>query len=138
MHISAIHIPSDELSALYDLAEQCLPNESVALLFGVLKDRIAIVTSVEPMKNIANSPTRFEVDPAAEYELLIRAEQQKIELVGIFHSHPAPPRPSTTDMTYMKLNPVVWIIASNLTGAWISNAFHFTDTIVVEIPCITT
>ncbi|MHA1771125.1 MAG: M67 family metallopeptidase [Candidatus Thorarchaeota archaeon] len=138
MDISAIHIPSEALSSLYNYAEQCLPNESVALLFGMIRDGTAIVTLVEPMENIANSPTRFEVDPVAEYELLIRAEQLDIELVAIFHSHPAPAHPSTTDILYMKLNPVVWIIASNLTGAWVSRAFHFNDTTVVEIPCITT
>ena len=67
--------------------------------------------------------TAFSVNPEIEYELLIEAEEQGEDLVGIYHSHPAPPVPSETDLRNMRLNPVIWLISSKLTGDWITNAY---------------
>jgi proteasome lid subunit RPN8/RPN11 len=33
-------------------------------------------------------------------------------VIGIFHSHPAKPAPSSTDIKFMEINPVAWLIYS--------------------------
>ncbi len=136
MNIRSISISTNLLELLYTHAEQTFPLESVALLFGEFVEDTAIVQSVELMENVAKSPTRFEVDPVAEYNLLVRAEELGMTLVGIFHSHPAPLRPSSSDINNMKLNPVVWLIANNLSGAWQSKSFVLRNGSVDEIAMI--
>jgi proteasome lid subunit RPN8/RPN11 len=43
------------------------------------------------------------------------AEDKKIEVIGIFHSHPnSEACPSNTDKKFMQSNPVVWIIYSGI------------------------
>jgi proteasome lid subunit RPN8/RPN11 len=41
----------------------------------------------------------------------MEAEKTNRMIVSIFHSHPAPPKPSSTDLLFMRLNPCVWMIA---------------------------
>ncbi len=138
MQFSGIQITPEHLLSLYDHAENSLPNESVALLFGTIQDGIARVSHIEPVNNTAVSPSRFEVDPVTEYNLLIQYERFGIRMVGIFHSHPAPPRPSERDVENMRLNPVIWLIASKSTGSWSSHAFYLKGDEVTEVPCIKT
>lgn len=121
----ALQILPSQLEILYDHAERSLPMEAVALLFGEIVESKVEVVSIELMENVAKSPTSFEVDPEIEYKLLVDAENKGLNLVGIFHSHPAPAEPSARDRKNMKLNPVVWLIASKLTGMWECGAFVY-------------
>lgn len=121
------------MDVLYAHAEQTLPLESVALLFGMHLENIVEVMQVKLMENIAKSKTTFEVDPEVEYRLLIEADNRGEDLIGIFHSHPAPPRPSSSDKRNMRLNPVVWLIASKTTGRWESRAYIIENEEILEI-----
>jgi Predicted metal-dependent protease of the PAD1/JAB1 superfamily len=43
------------------------------------------------------------------------AEERKMEVIAIFHSHPnSDAFPSSTDKKFMQSNPVVWIIYSGI------------------------
>ena len=130
-----LHLRNDDLSLLHTHAENCLPLESVALLFGVIEEHLVVVTRAECVTNESDkAATSFYVNPEKEYQLLIDAEARGEELVGIFHSHPAAPMPSTSDLDNMRLNPVVWLIASKTSGAWSSKGFVLDDAVAVEIP----
>jgi proteasome lid subunit RPN8/RPN11 len=118
-----LRLSENGLNSLHTHAEQSLPLEAAALLFGRVQDNDVFVSCIELVPNIANSKTSFSVDPETEYRLLVEAEERGEDLVGVFHSHPAPPKPSTSDLRNMRLNPVVWLISSKLTGSWISRAF---------------
>jgi proteasome lid subunit RPN8/RPN11 len=53
------------------------------------------------MPNVAASDTRFHVDERAHIELRrkLRRLEPPLEIVGVYHSHPAgPPVPSPTDL----------------------------------------
>lgn len=129
-----LHISRNELDRLYEHAEVHYPEEAVALLFGTTSDVSVYVNCIELMKNTSTTAlTSFSVDPEAEYNLLIEAEQRSEALVGIFHSHPAPPKPSLTDLRNMHLNPVVWLVASRLTGSWVIKGYVLDDDEAVEI-----
>ena len=130
-----LHLRARDLSLLHIHAENCLPLESVALLFGVIEEHSVVVKRIECVRNESdNAATSFYVNPEEEYQLLIDAEARGEELVGIFHSHPAAPMPSSSDLNNMRLNPVVWLIASKTSGVWNSNGFVLDDTAAVEIP----
>ncbi|MFW9851109.1 MAG: M67 family metallopeptidase [Candidatus Thorarchaeota archaeon] len=124
------------LEELHSHAEGCLPEESVALLFGTVEGSNAIVKSVAIVSNEAKSRTTFSVEPTLQYRLLVDAEARGEELVCIFHSHPAPPEPSQTDLKNMKLNPVFWIIASKESGSWESKAFLLENEKAMNVPII--
>lgn len=123
-----LHIFEQDFVRLQQHAETNLLSEAVALLFGIVSEDIVWVNRVELMENESKeSRTAFSVNPENEYKLLIEAEEQGESLVGIYHSHPAPPEPSTTDLRNMRLNPVIWLIASKLTGSWITKAYILKD-----------
>jgi len=123
-----------DLDALHNHAESNLPLEAAALLFGRVSESSVTVNRIELVYNEASSSTTsFMVNPEEQYRLLVEAEEQGEELVGIFHSHPAPPFPSNRDQQNMKLNPVVWLIASKDSGNWVSKAFLMEDDQVKEV-----
>jgi proteasome lid subunit RPN8/RPN11 len=119
-----LHISKRNLTQLYEHAEMQFPTEAVALLFGTTSGHSVYTNHVELMANTsATALTSFSVDPEAEYDLLMAADKRGESLIGIFHTHPAPPKPSKADMKNMRLNPVIWLVGSKLTGSWIINGY---------------
>jgi proteasome lid subunit RPN8/RPN11 len=128
-----LRLPKKFLDKLYKYAESNLPLEAAALLFGHIEVHSIIVTTVSLVDNKASSKTRFEVDPEEEYRLILEAEERGEEMVCIFHSHPAPTNPSSSDLRNMKLNPVIWLIASKITGQWESQAYLLENEEIIEV-----
>jgi proteasome lid subunit RPN8/RPN11 len=132
-----LHLSNKNLQTLHEHAEQNQPNEAAALLFGNVSESSITIKHIELVLNKSSSSiTSFSVDPEEQYRLLVEAEERHEELVCIFHSHPAPPHPSTTDRRSMKLNPVVWLIASKESGNWESRAFILNRNSVEDVRVI--
>jgi proteasome lid subunit RPN8/RPN11 len=132
-----MHLSKENLLKLHEHAEANLPNEAAALLFGNISEHSITVDYTELVLNESiSSITSFKVNPEEQYRLLVEAEERLEELVCIFHSHPAPPFPSTSDRRNMKLNPVVWLIASKESGNWESRAYLMVDDTVEEVMLI--
>jgi proteasome lid subunit RPN8/RPN11 len=69
-------------------------------------------------KNVSSTKDiSFDVDPRSVYEAHAYAEKKGLDVVGIYHSHPGPPSPSTTDLKFMKEWPVAWLIISSIDGS---------------------
>jgi len=129
-----LQISGNDLIRLQDHAERILPDEAVALLFGTISGISVHVTRVELMENTSpDARTSFSVSPEVEYGLLVEAEKRGESLIGIFHSHPAPPRPSQSDLRNMRFNPVVWLVASKLTGSWIVKGYVLEENSAVKV-----
>jgi proteasome lid subunit RPN8/RPN11 len=129
-----LHLAAKDLDILHNHSETNLPLEAAALLFGQVSELSVVVNRIELVHNEASSSrTSFMVNPEEQYRLLVEAEEHDEELVGIFHSHPAPPFPSSRDQHNMKLNPVVWLIASKDSGSWTSKAFLMEDDQVKDV-----
>jgi proteasome lid subunit RPN8/RPN11 len=120
------------IEQLLNHAEASLPLEAVALLFGHIKNNSIVVTTISLVNNEAKSRINFEINPEEEYRLILEAEERNEEMVCIFHSHPAPATPSLSDLENMKLNPVVWLIASKISGRWEYRAYILKNKEVVE------
>jgi [CysO sulfur-carrier protein]-S-L-cysteine hydrolase len=105
-----------QLDDLAYFANNSLPNESCALLLGnhTNENEIKVMDSLS-MRNSDASPTRFRIESQELIEGYLTAEKMKLNVVGIFHSHPAPAVPSSTDKIFMEINPVIWLIYSTLT-----------------------
>ena len=82
------------------------------MLLGVLqvKGTRVVVKRIVEMENVEQSASQFAIDPEREYQVLEAAAQDKLDLVGIFHSHPAPPDSSARDLQFMEHNPCTWVI----------------------------
>jgi len=108
---TAIILTSAQIRQLASLAKQFLPNESCAFLLGKGEGEVT-VTDILPMRNADESMISFSIEPRELLQAYELAEKKKLQIAGIFHSHPARPAPSTTDIKFMEINPVVWLIYS--------------------------
>jgi proteasome lid subunit RPN8/RPN11 len=98
-------------------AQSTFPDESCALLFGK-DDGVQIrISEVFLAENSQKSQTQFTISNEDLISGYSQAEKIGLDVVGIFHSHPhSDAAPSTTDMKFMEVNPVAWLIFSNKTG----------------------
>jgi proteasome lid subunit RPN8/RPN11 len=103
---------------LEELAEAGYPNEVCALLEGTIVGsnselyETANVVGIIPMHNSDESIYAFRIDSSDLIKAYQDINSRNLEVVGIFHSHSSVAFPSVTDMKYMELNPVVWLIYS--------------------------
>ena len=88
------------------------------MLFGKLSQNRAVVKKVEVAQNGLRSITRFEIDPEKVAAAVTGAEKEGLEFIGLFHSHPAPAKPSSVDQKFMRLwGDAIWLILSSTDGA---------------------
>ena len=105
------------------------PLEACGLLAGK-NDRVENVILV---RNQAQSPVRFVMDPYQQLEGFEWIESQALELLGIFHSHPAGPEtPSATDIAEAAYE-VVHLIWSRPNGQWQPRGFWIENGQAMEV-----
>ena len=109
--VQPVYISAAQMKQLQSISEQAIPNESCAFLLGSVDN--LTVAEVLPLKSAELSPYSFSIAPAALLEAYETAERKGLQVIGIFHSHPGKPSPSSTDLKYMEINPVVWLIYSS-------------------------
>ena len=122
-----IILSQSDKKILTEHAENEETNESCAILFG--KD--SLVSEVFLTKNIEESPVNFSISNEQLIEGYKIAEEKRVEVIGVFHSHPnSDAYPSNTDKKFMHSNPVVWVIYSGMNKDF--KAF-FLESDIVEI-----
>jgi len=105
MHVS-------HLNALERLAVKTLPDESCAILLGKKSNTKSIVQYILPMNNSSHSSIEFNIDSDDLFQAYNKARGMNLDILAIFHSHPAQPIPSTKDKIFMLINPIIWLIYS--------------------------
>ena len=106
-----IILKQSDKKILSQYSENQKPNEACAILFG--KDNQ--VLDIFLTENIEESPVNFTISNEQLIEGYKIAEEKKMDVIGIFHSHPnSDAFPSNTDKKFMQSNPVVWIIYSGI------------------------
>ena len=74
---------------------------------------------VRPITNISRSPTRFRLDPHQQLEAMLLIEEQGLEMMAIFHSHPhGPAIPSDQDVEESAYPETVNLIWYPVGGTW--------------------
>ena len=110
------------------------PYEACAILLGNKDEKIWETTEIFLTENIEKSEINFTVSNEQLLEGYKMAEEKGLDVVGIFHSHPkSEPSPSTTDIKFMKGNPVPWVIYSGLTQEMKA---YILESEVIQIPII--
>jgi proteasome lid subunit RPN8/RPN11 len=120
----SISLTRRQVQELTTIAIDALPNEGCAFLLGD-NDSAEKVAAIHPMQNIDQSPVSFSMDPAQVLDIYNHADNKGMQVTAIFHSHPAKPSPSSTDIRFMQINPVVWLIYS--TTEYQLKAFVYDD-----------
>jgi proteasome lid subunit RPN8/RPN11 len=124
--MQSISLTAGQIEELVSIAKDVLPNESCGLLLGG-NDAVA---EILPMRNVDESPLTFSIESTELVDAYNLAESKGLQVIAIFHSHPAQPSPSSTDIKFMEINPVVWLIYS--TTEWRLKAYVY-DEYVKEV-----
>jgi len=126
--LQKITLSQSDKKILSEYSENQKPNESCAILFG--KDNQ--VLDLFLTENIEESPINFTISNKQLIQAYSIAEEKKLEVVGIFHSHPdSDAFPSNTDKKFMLSNPVVWIIYSGINKNFKA---YVLESEIIEIP----
>jgi proteasome lid subunit RPN8/RPN11 len=113
---------------------QCSPEEACGLLSGQIEAGYYRVAAVIPATNELHSPVRYRIDPHEQIAAFNQIDAQGLELVGIYHSHPAgPPDPSPTDIAEAFYPAAVYLIWSAPEGDWRCKAFLIQDGQVIPV-----
>lgn len=106
-----------------------VPLEACGLLAGK-EDR---VEKIIPVRNQEQSPVRFRMDPYEQLRAFDWIEAHGLELLGIFHSHPAGPEVvSLTDIANAAYD-VVHLIWSPAQDEWRARGFLIQAGQVTEV-----
>ncbi|NHJ47670.1 MAG: M67 family metallopeptidase [Asgard group archaeon] len=111
-NVRKIVIPYGLFSQLIIHAEATKPYESVAVIAGRIEDDIAYSEKIYTPENIEQSRVSFTIDAYVLLEIYTEVEKLDKQIIAIYHTHPAPPKPSSTDLEYMEVNPYIWLISS--------------------------
>lgn len=111
-----ITMKSSHKDSLDKLVKESNPFESCALLLGKKTQNEFIVEEVVAVKNNDSSIVKFTMEPESLLKIYAYSESINLAVIGIFHSHPSRAYPSGTDVKYMQVNPVPWIIESTITN----------------------
>ena len=114
---------------MLDHIRQQLPLEACGLLAGK-NDR---VERVMPIRNQAQSPVRFVMDPYQQLQAFDWIDSNGLELLGIFHSHPeGPETASPTDLAEAAYE-VVHLVWARMQGAWRARGFWIENDTATEV-----
>jgi len=103
---------------IQQIIDYCKNNSSIEVC-GILAGNDVRVKKVLYITNQYDSPTRFFMEPTELLQAFIWMDEQKIELLGIFHSHPNGPEiPSKTDVMEFNYPGVESVIVTPRNGNW--------------------
>jgi len=131
--MTALIISRDMLGRLIREAENSI-IEVCSILIGLVQDDSYIVKECVNARNTDMSPVSFKADPKDLAKVVSKLIEENYDIVGVFHSHPAPPIPSARDIEGMRLWPqTVWIIYSTTTHSLDTYIFRNGEVYRVEL-----
>ena len=108
-------------------------NQAPLEACGLVAGKNDQVGRVIPIRNQAQSPERFVMDPYEQLQAFAWIETNGLELLGIFHSHPTGPETaSQTDIAEAAYE-VVQLIWSRTRGSWQACGFWIENGTATEV-----
>lgn len=127
---SAFVIRRSDLQNMADHVLSALPEESCGLLAGTAGK----VTMIFPVENELHSPIRFRMNPKEQAQVFWAMEQQQLDLLAIYHSHPTgPEHPSPTDVAEFYYPEACVLIWSPGQQGWVCQAFTILAGLVEQV-----
>ena len=100
---------------------------------GLLAGKNNWVEKVLLIENQAGSRVRFRMNPKEQLDAFHWIESNQLDLIGIFHSHPAGPETVSAADLEEAAYAVPQIVWSRLNGKWIARGFWIEDKQVSEV-----
>ncbi len=123
-------LTKDQVREILTYLEAQAPLEACGLLAG----KGGRVEKTLFVRNQAQSPVRFVMDPYEQLQAFEWIDDHGLDLLGIFHSHPAGPETvSPTDIAEAAYE-VVHVVCSRRNGEWKLRGFWIEDGKAVEVP----
>ncbi len=102
---------------------------------GLIAGRAGRSVAVYPIPNVLASPSRFRMDPQAQWQAWRAMQARQWDWLGIYHSHPqGPPHPSEVDARELTYPEVFHLIWAPLGDVWVCRAFFWTPQGFAEAP----
>ena len=102
---------------------------------GIVSGINGVSIRVFEIKNLANSPTRFLMEPTEQLKVFQHLERVKQHILAIYHSHPNQPSfPSTIDIQEAYYPNALNLIWSQINGYWMCQAYYIRNRKIKEIP----
>jgi proteasome lid subunit RPN8/RPN11 len=99
--------------SIYDQIQAHAKAEAPMECCGLLAGRNGTVERIYPMTNADHSPVRYLIDPKEQFAAIKDMRAKEIEMLAIYHSHPATAAyPSATDVRLAYYPDAVYIIVS--------------------------
>ena len=124
-------VTEKQINSLISSTKEYLPYESCFLLLGNIVDLEYRVSVLKNMENIANSEYSFIMDPDQIIKVYQWASNNELEVIGVYHSHLDGARPSSTDVIFMQINELIWLIYE--VSSSIFKAFILENEILKEV-----
>ncbi len=83
-----LKISAEHVERISSHSKESQPVEACGVLVGSLAGDVRAVTEVWPARNRLSSESSYEIDPETLFRAFSHAEQNKLEVVGFYHSHP--------------------------------------------------
>jgi [CysO sulfur-carrier protein]-S-L-cysteine hydrolase len=115
---------------MLDHVNRQIPLEACGLLAG----RNNRVEKVLIVRNRAQSPVRFVMDPYEQLQAFQWIESNGLELLGIFHSHPAGPETASATDIQEAAYDVIHLIWSRNREHWLVRGFWMEGSKAIEVP----
>ena len=128
----SLTLTKEQLQNMLDHAVGHAPLEACGLLAG----KNLKVEKVIEIRNQAESPVRYVMDPLEQLDGFEWIESNGMELLGIFHSHPSgPENVSPTDVAESAYA-VVQVILARVDQAWSTHGYWLEGRLVEQVRLI--
>ena len=105
-----------------------MPEEGCGLLAGRILQEGYQAFDVIPMGNSLHSASRYRMDAEEQYKRFNEIDRMGLELVGIYHSHPAGfPYPSPIDQSEAYYPEVIYLIWGISDDGWECRGYFISD-----------
>jgi len=127
--MKSLTLTKEQLQKMISHVDLHAPLEACGILAGLNSK----VESVLEVTNQAQSVVRFVMAPSEQLKAFEWIESNGLDLIGIFHSHPAGPETvSPTDIAEAAYE-VVHVILARVEGAWRARGFWIEDGAASEV-----
>lgn len=127
--IKILKLKSEHLQVMRRHVSAQAPLEACGLLAGK-QDSVETVLRV---RNADQSPVRFRMDAQEQYNAFEWIDDQGLDLVGIFHSHPSGPETASPTDIAQAAYEVVHIIWSRTGRKWKARGFWIEKGLATEV-----
>jgi proteasome lid subunit RPN8/RPN11 len=124
-----LKITKEASDAIVAHAREALPDECCGLLIG----SPSLIERAHRARNLDASPTRFLIDPRDHFAAIHAARAIGLDVVGVYHSHPATSAtPSPADLAEASYPEYIYVIVSPQLEPIDVRSFRLRDGGVVE------